>query len=62
MVVHVDYVAFETSGGNYGPYAGPTMFVLVPVVHHIYEELTAVLVLVAISLALNAFYIKSRMP
>lgn len=62
MVVHVDYVAYETSGGTTGPYAGQSMYVLIPVVHHIYEEHAAVLVLLAISLALNALYIKSRMP
>jgi flagellar basal body-associated protein FliL len=62
MVVHVDYVPYEVSSRR-GPYAEASPEIaLMPIVHHIYEQLAAVLVLTAIGLAVNAFYIKSRMP
>lgn len=61
MIVEVEFVAFEVVT-QHGPYAESLPIkAYLPITHHIYEELTAVLVLTAISLALNAFYIKSRM-
>jgi uncharacterized membrane protein HdeD (DUF308 family) len=60
MVVHVEYVSQEVSVRGPGPYTH-TEIAVIPISHHIYEIFAAVLVLMAISLALNALYIKSRM-
>lgn len=62
MIVQVEFVAYEVVSHN-GPYAATLPIkAYLPIVHHVYEELTAVLALTALSLALNAFYIRSRMP
>jgi hypothetical protein len=62
MIVQVEFFPIEVVS-QHGPYAETLPIkAYLPIVHHIYEELTAVLALTALSLTLNAFYIRSRMP
>jgi hypothetical protein len=61
MVVHVDYELYRVTIPEGGPYASGGWGVIT-VVNHIYWGYAAVLILTAIGLALNALYIRSRMP